>query len=158
MKADEVLVEHHRVLLGLLDRLERTPDPGLRRQLLDAFVVELTIHTQIEDELLYPAVRDVSPLLSVAHAEHRQIDEQLAVVLGTEADSDELAVEVRMLTRTLAHHVDEEELGMLPQAQALGEARLEELGRQLRERQSELDRSGAAHALARVKRSVLRRV
>ena len=160
MRADEVLVAHHAVLRGLLHELEGSGDDEAdrRRELLDRFVLELHLHTQIEDELFYPAVHAVSPLLSLAHAEHRQIDEQLATVLRTPAAGPDLAVEVRMLRLTLEHHAGEEEELMFAQAQALGPARLEELGAQLQQRQDALRRSRTARAAWWVKREVLRRV
>ena len=38
---------------------------------------------RIEDELFYPAVQAASKLVAIAHAEHRQVFDQLAVVLRT---------------------------------------------------------------------------
>lgn len=160
MKADEVLTAHHDVLRGLLRDLAETTDgePDRRERLRDDLLRELEIHTQIEDELFYPAVRDVSPLLSLAHAEHRQIDDQLATVMRTAVDDPEFVTEVRMLERTLRHHTMEEEQRMFPQAHALGEQRLEELGGQLRERQQELGDSGGMRLIVRLKRATLRLV
>ncbi|TQN42150.1 hemerythrin HHE cation binding domain-containing protein [Blastococcus colisei] len=160
MKADEVLIAHHDMLRGLLRDLTRTTDAetGRREELRDRLLRELEIHTQIEDELFYPAVRDVSPLLSLAHAEHRQIDDQLATVMRTAPDDPEFVPEVRMLESTLRHHTMEEEERMFPQAQALGADRLEELGSQLQERQRELARSGAMRLIIRLKRATLRLV
>jgi hypothetical protein len=160
MKADEVLVAHHDVLRGLLRQLAGTTDgqTALRRRLRDELLRELEVHTQIEDELFYPAVRDVSPLLSLAHAEHRQIDDQLATVMRTAPDDPEFVTEVRMLESTLHHHTVEEEQRMFPQSHALGEERLEELGRRLQERQRELARSGAMRLIVRLKRATLRLV
>ncbi|WP_164699793.1 hemerythrin domain-containing protein [Modestobacter sp. KNN46-3] len=160
MKADEVLIAHHDVLRGLLRQLAETTDGQVadRRRLRDDLLRELEVHTQIEDELFYPAVRDVSPLLSVAHAEHRQIDDQLATVMRTSLDDPEFVTEVRMLESTLRHHTFEEEQRMFPQAHALGGERLEELGRQLQERQDELGRSGAMRLIVRLKRMTLKLV
>ncbi|MCZ2836722.1 hemerythrin domain-containing protein [Modestobacter sp. VKM Ac-2985] len=160
MKADEVLTAHHDVLRGLLRELAETTDDQVtdRRRLRDRLLRELEVHTQIEDELFYPAVRDVSPLLSLAHAEHRQIDEQLATVMRTPVDDPEFVTEVRMLSSTLHHHTFEEEQRMFPQAHGLGEERLEELGRQLQERQEELGRSGAMRLIVRLKRMTLKLV
>ena len=160
MKADEVLIAHHDVLRGLLRQLAETTDgqTAERGRLRDDLLRELEVHTQIEDELFYPAVRDVSPLLSVAHAEHRQIDDQLATVMRTSLDDPEFVTEVRMLESTLRHHTFEEEQRMFPQAHALGEERLEELGRQLQERQDELGRSGAMRLIVRLKRMTLKLV
>ncbi|TFV62263.1 hemerythrin domain-containing protein [Geodermatophilus sp. DF01-2] len=158
MKADEVLTAHHDVLRGLLRDLAETTDAETerRRQLRDELLRQLEIHTQIEDELFYPAVRNVSPLLSLAHAEHRQIDDQLATVMRMAVDDPEFVPEVRMLEKTLRHHTMEEEQRMFPHSHALGEDRLEELGEQLRARQHELARSGGMRLIIRLKRATLR--
>lgn len=160
MRADEVLIAHHDVLKGLLRELAETTDGQVerRRRLRADLLRELEVHTQIEDELFYPAVRDVSPLLSLAHAEHRQIDDQLATVMRAPVDDPAFVAEVRMLESTLRHHTVEEEQRMFPQSHALGEERLEELGRQLQERQRELARSGAMRLIVRLKRATLRLV
>jgi hemerythrin superfamily protein len=160
VKADEVLTAHHDVLRGLLrDLAESTDDQTeLRGRLRDDLLRELEVHTQIEDELFYPAVRDVSPLLSLAHAEHRQIDDQLATVMRMDVDDPAFGSEVRMLESTLRHHTMEEEERMFPQSHALGELRLEELGEQLRERKRELEESGGMRLIVRLKRVTLRLV
>jgi len=158
VKADEVLIAHHDVLRGLLRTLAQTTDTQTDRrlQLRAQFLRELEVHAQIEDEIFYPAVRDVSPLLSVAHAEHRQIDDQLATVMRTPVDDSEFVSEVRMLESTLHHHAFEEEQRMFPQSHALGDDCLEQLGRRLQERQRELARSGGMRLIMRLKRAVLR--
>lgn len=158
MKADEVLIAHHDVLRGLLRELAGTGDAetGRRERLRDEFLREIEIHAQIEDELFYPAVPDVSPLLSLAHAEHRQIDDQVATVMRTPVDAPQFLAEVRMLESTVRHHTMEEEQRMFPQAHALGADRLEELGRALQDRQRELARSGGMRLMIRLKRATLR--
>ena len=125
MNADDVLIEDHNQLRGLLGRLKSTTtdDSELRRELLDQLVAVLTVHVQIEDELFYPAIAEVSTLLGTSHAQHRQIDDQLAVVLRTDPATDDFAVELDMLASTLEHHAGEEEELMFFQAQALGAAR-----------------------------------
>jgi hypothetical protein len=160
LKADEVLIAHHDVLRGLLRDLAETTDAETdrRQRLRDDFLREIEIHAQIEDELFYPAVADVSPLLSIAHAEHRQIDDQVATVMQTPVDDPRFLTEVRMLESTLRHHTMEEEQRMFPQSRALGEDRLEELGRRLQERRGELARSGAMRLIVRLKRATLRLV
>ncbi len=66
MKADQVLIEHHDVLRELLKKLGATTDEqgATRRKLLDELVRELGVHVRIEDELFYPAVQEVTPLLA----------------------------------------------------------------------------------------------
>jgi hemerythrin superfamily protein len=160
VKADEVLIAHHDLLRGLLRDLGQTTDDQteLRSRLRDELLRELEIHTQIEDELFYPAVRDVSPLLSLAHAEHRQIDDQLATVMRMSVDDPGFGTEVRMLEKTVRHHTMEEEERIFPQSQALGEEQLRQLGEQLQQRQRELAASGGMRLIVRLKRSTLRLV
>ena len=160
MKADAVLVEHHELLRDLLRRMEATTtdEVELREQLRDRFLVEISIHAQIEDEIFYPPVRDVSPLVPIAHAEHRQIDDQLSAVMRVDPAGENFLVEVRMLTATVEHHASEEEREMFPQSHALGETALEELGERLRARQDELRHSRLTRARLRLKRETLKRL
>jgi len=160
MKADQVLIEHHDVLRGLLTQLEETTDEQgkERKKLLDDLVSELGVHVRIEDELFYPAVEKVTPLLAISQAEHRAIDDQLAVVLRTDTDGPDFATEVKMLAATLHHHAGEEERLMFPQSHALGEEALEALGTQMEQRKKQLENSPLTQTLRKAKREVLRRV
>ena len=160
MKADQVLIEHHDVLRGLLTQLEETTDEQgkERKKLLDDLVSELGVHVRIEDELFYPAVEKVTPLLAISQAEHRAIDDQLAVVLRTDTGGPDFATEVKMLAATLHHHAGEEERLMLPQSHALGEEGLEALGTQMEQRKRQLENSTVRQTLRKAKREVLRRV
>ncbi len=160
MKADQVLIEHHDVLRGLLTQLEETTDEQgkERKKLLDDLVSELGVHVRIEDELFYPAVAKVTPLLAISQAEHRAIDDQLAVVLRTDTGGPDFATEVKMLAATLHHHAGEEERLMFPQSHALGEEALEALGTQMEQRKRQLENSTVTQTLRKAKREVLRRV
>ncbi len=160
MKADQLLIEHHDVLRGLLTQLEETTDEQgkERKKLLDDLVSELGVHVRIEDELFYPAVEKVTPLLAISQAEHRAIDDQLAVVLRTDTGGPDFATEVKMLAATLHHHAGEEERLMFPQSHALGEEALEALGTQMEQRKRELENSTVTQILRKAKREVLRRV
>lgn len=160
MKADQVLIEHHDVLRGLLTQLEETTDEQgkERKKLLDDLVSELGVHVRIEDELFYPAVEKVTPLLAISQSEHRAIDDQLAVVLRTDTGGPAFATEVKMLAATLHHHAGEEERLMFPQSHALGEEALEALGTQMEQRKRQLENSTVTQTLRKAKREVLRRV
>jgi iron-sulfur cluster repair protein YtfE (RIC family) len=160
MRADEVLIAHHEMLRSLLAELEGTTrdEPERRRDLLDTLTSELGIHTQIEDELFYPAVKAVSRLVWIAHAEHRQIDDQLATILRTHPGGDRFADELRVLRAGIEHHAAEEEREMFPESHALGDAELEALGKRLAARQQQLRRSRLAQFRLRVKRETLRRI
>jgi Hemerythrin HHE cation binding domain len=79
MNAYDVLFEHHKVLRGLCAKITAIPPDTVERQeALDELLIELDIHMRIEDDLFYPAVSAASSLVAIAHAEHRQVWDQLA--------------------------------------------------------------------------------
>lgn len=131
-KADEVLFEHHQFLRRLFEKIEATPreDPQ-RRDLMRVLASELEIHEHIEDKLFYPAVRSVSEDVEVAHAEHRQLADLLAMTLKLNTASPEFEEHVRALHTGLNHHAGSEEGSMFVEVQRLGDTRLRELGREL---------------------------
>lgn len=160
MRADDLLIEDHGEIRALLHQLEqsRPEDAAQRSALLDTLLGVLDVHVQIENDLFYPAVREVSPLYAIAHAEHRQIDDQLAVVFRTDPTSEEFHTEVTMLAATVEHHASEEEQEMFPQAKALGPAALETLGDAMKQRQQHLRASAVTRTRLRIKRETLRRL
>ncbi len=158
MKADDLLIEDHGVIRELLHELEQSQPHQAehRSQLLDRLLSVLDVHVQIENDLFYPAIRDVSPLFAIAHAEHRQVDDQLAVVFRTDPASEDFHTEVAMLAATVEHHASEEEREMFPQAHALGESELESLGQRMQHRRQHLRDSSVTRARLRIKRETLR--
>jgi Hemerythrin HHE cation binding domain len=160
MNADDVLIEDHDNLRDILGQLKGTTneDAGRRRDLIDQLTEVLTVHVQIQDELFYPAIAEVSTLLCASHAQHRQIDDQLAVVLRTDPATDDFATELDMLASTLEHHAGEEEELMFFQAEALDTARLATLGEQMERRRQQLRESSLNAIRIRVKRETLRRL
>lgn len=160
MKADALLIQDHQVLRSVLAQLQESTSDQVsqRRELLDRLLFELDVHVHIEDELFYPAVREVSPLFGIAHAEHRQIDDQLAALFRTDPAGKDFQVEAQMLAETVEHHAGEEEQEMFPQSHALGEAALETLGQQMAERQRHLKNSAVTKLRLQIKRETLRRL
>src|SRR5947209_3360228 len=115
MNAYEVLFEHHKVLRGLCKKISDIPAPTEDRQAaLDELLVELDIHMRIEDDLFYPAVAAAGPLVAIAHAEHRQVWDQLAVVLRTPRTAPEYDDEWRSFVAVLDAHAAEEERDLCP--------------------------------------------
>lgn len=159
MHADRLLMEDHDRLRALLAQLKATTDGCTQQRwlLLNALVGELSVHVRLEDELFYPAVRAVSPLVAIALSEHRQIDDRLAALLRTNPADPHFTTQLGALAAQLDQHAGEEERDMFPQAQALGDAELEALGQRMRTRQGQLRSSPFARLLVAVKREILRR-
>lgn len=139
MNGYDVLFEHHDVLRGLCKKISDLPATSDERQAsLDELLVELDIHMRIEDDLFYPAVQAASTLVAIAHAEHRQVFDQLAVVLRTSADADDYEDEWRSFVRVLDAHADEEERDLCPPPVEISDDELDVLGQRMSDRITEL--------------------
>jgi hypothetical protein len=129
MNAYEVLFEHHKVLRGLCKKISDIPAATEDRQsVLDELLVELDIHMRIEDDLFYPAVSAAGALVAIAHAEHRQVWDQLAVVLRTPRTASEYDDEWRSFVTVLDAHAAEEERDLCPPPIELTTEMIETLG------------------------------
>lgn len=115
MNAYEVLKDHHVVLKGFGRKVSEAPvGSEERRALLDDMLVELDIHFRIEDDLYYPALNAASTLIAIAHAEHRQVIDQLSVLLKTSPKAANYEDEWNSFKTVLEAHADEEERDMIP--------------------------------------------
>ncbi|OBH59824.1 hemerythrin domain-containing protein [Mycobacterium sp. E2479] len=135
MNAYEVLFEHHTLLRELCTKITGTPvDSDERQEALDELLIELDIHMRIEDDLFYPAVAEASALVAIAHAEHRQVWDQLAVLLRTPPTAPEYADEWHSFVTVLDAHASEEERDLCPPPVDLSEDMIEALGCRMSER------------------------
>jgi hypothetical protein len=115
MNAYEVLQGHHKMLKALGRKISETPPAtGERQAHFDEMLVELDIHFRIEDDIYYPALAAASRLIAIAHAEHRQVIDQLAVVLRTPPAAPAYEREWETFKIVLEAHADEEERDMIP--------------------------------------------
>ncbi|OBI34863.1 hemerythrin domain-containing protein [Mycobacterium sp. E2238] len=142
MNAYEVLFEHHRVLRGLCETITALPpDCDERHDALDELLIELDIHMRIEDDLFYPAVSEASTLVAIAHAEHRQVWDQLAVLLRTPPTVPQYEGEWHSFVTVLDAHACEEERDLCPPPTDLSAEMLDALGDRMVERITRLRRS-----------------
>jgi hemerythrin-like domain-containing protein len=92
-----------------------------KRHLAQQICAELTVHTQIEEEIFYPALRDAlkeTDLLDEAEVEHASAKDLIAQIQDA-ADIDEMFdAKVKVLGEYIDHHVKEERKEMFPKARA----------------------------------------
>ena len=153
MRATELLRTDHAAVKRLFTELHQAPrgDAERRQKLLDTIADELEIHTKIEEELFYPALRKVSGSVDEAETEHREVSSLIGDVEGRDPASDEFVVKLRELQRKVEHHVAEEEGGMFADAERLGAAELDRLGREMAERKQTLKTSAVQRGVRAVK-------
>ena len=78
---------------------------------------ELTIHTQVEEEIFYPAARDIldeEDLIDEAIVEHASAKDLIAQLVDMSPDDDLYDAKVKVLSELIEHHVEEEEEEMFP--------------------------------------------
>ena len=156
MNAYDVLFAHHRVLRGLCKKISAiTPDTVERQVALDELLNELDIHMRIEDDLFYPAVQAASKLVAIAHAEHRQVWDQLAILLRTPPSAPQYEDEWHSFVTVLDAHASEEERDLCPAPIDLSENMLDALGARMVERMAQLRRSAINKLRVRVRAAVL---
>jgi hemerythrin superfamily protein len=142
----EMLIDDHRRVDEMFEDYEalRTDgDDADKETLVVGICVSLTVHATVEEEVFYPAAREVlteaeeAALLDEAEVEHgmvRELVEQLSAMGPSEALYD---AKVRVLAEYVRHHVQEEEERMFP---ALRDTALDlaSLGAEIAQRRQEL--------------------
>ena len=137
MKATDLLKKQHRQVEKLFKEVEKTEDPKQRRKLMEQIAADLKMHTQIEEEIFYPAVREVGTakaeeMIDEAFEEHHVVDLVLAELPQVDPEDERFAAKMTVLSELVKHHVEEEEEEMFLMAEKkLGAERVKELGQQL---------------------------
>jgi hemerythrin-like domain-containing protein len=140
MNAIDLLQADHERVKGILTQLSESTDRGIKKrtELLAKLEMEISIHTRLEEEILYPAYRKAGGkeqeiMYHEAKEEHRTVDSLVLPDLKvTDPSTPEFAGRVKVVKELLEHHIEEEETEMFPQAKKLlGKATLEELGAQM---------------------------
>ncbi len=149
MDVFELLKQDHQKVSGIFQRIEATADASQRQQLFGQLKQELDLHAQVEETILYPALKQAAQTRSLtmeAYEEHQEVKDLLAEIEQTPPDDEEWTALVTELKESVEHHVDEEEGEMFPQArEVLGQQTLAEVGaRMMQEKQNQLQQKTAA--------------
>ena len=112
LKADHGNVE---ALFKELEALGRDGEPAEKRRILDRIIEQLSVHAAIEEQLLYPALReklaDDFPVLE-ALEEHHVAKVTLAELEKLPPTHERFDAKVMVLTESVRHHVEEEETAL----------------------------------------------
>jgi hemerythrin-like domain-containing protein len=111
-----ILKADHREVERLLDRLSDSDEGSERQDALSELVTKLSLHMQIEEELVYPLVASEvgEDDEEEANIEHGLAREGLSK-LESMVDAPGFGAAVEMLKGGIKHHVEEEEKELLPE-------------------------------------------
>jgi hemerythrin-like domain-containing protein len=148
--AISILTDDHKKVKKMFMDFEKLMKAGARDSEKGALVAriceELTIHTDIEEEIFYPAVRaaiDADDLMDEADVEHAGARQLIAQLEQMEPGDDHYDAKVTVLGENIDHHVKEEQDEMFPKARK-AKLDLDALGTQmLALKRRMLERGGA---------------
>jgi hemerythrin superfamily protein len=103
--------------------------------------MELTVHTQIEEEIFYPAVRGAvkdTDMLDEATVEHQSAKELIAQLQEASEADDMFDAKVKVLGEYVNHHIKEERSEMFPKARSARKLDLIAMRDELQLRKEEL--------------------
>ena len=142
MNATALLKKQHRDVRGLFEEVLQVEDPESRRQLCERIGQELMVHTKIEEEIFYPAVRELGDkgeeMVLEAFEEHHVVDLVLVELPEVDPEDERFHAKMTVLQELVDHHAKEEEKEMFKLAQKLGRTELAELGERMEARAEEL--------------------
>ncbi len=136
VNAVHLLLQDHREVEQLFSRIETAGGAG-PDEAVQEVVRELSVHAVIEEQVLYPAIREKVPggdqLADHAIEEHQEAKELLAQIDGSD-DAIERRSLLARLMREVRSHVEEEEADLFPKLQAaFGPQEQQEMGQAMAE-------------------------
>ena len=120
MNPVDIIKEDHRRIEALFARFLETDSEVTQETLFQEIEVGLNIHSEMEERVLYPALRPFAPeKVDVAIDEHDQVKELLLELLESDLNEDAFESRFTRLLEDVRHHVEEEESpgGLLALAQ-----------------------------------------
>lgn len=146
----KMLKDDHEKVKGMLSKLDATTERAekTRTEMLQTLKAELTVHETIEEEILYPALKEHAKTKEIAleaYEEHHVVDQVMSELEATPVEDETWGAKLTVMKENLEHHIDEEEKEMFTQARhVMSDEELEELGERMAARRQELQGSQAA--------------
>lgn len=147
--AIELLTEDHdevKKLFKRFARLHKAGAPAAEREALATEICSLlAVHAQIEEEIFYPAAREVLPdadLVDEAAVEHASAKDLMAQIESMSGDDDLYDAKVTVLGEYIDHHVEEEQEQLFRKVRR--KLDLKEIGAALQARKQALMQPGDA--------------
>jgi len=151
MNAIDLLIDDHEKVKDILTRLTDTTERAVktRTELLQKLEMEVSIHTQLEEQILYPAFKEAGgkeekTMYHEAKEEHRAVDSLVLPDLkATDPSTLEFSGRVKVCKELLEHHIEEEETEMFKDAaELLSKEQLNDLGERMAVKQKRLKAQG----------------
>ncbi|MGI8761490.1 MAG: hemerythrin domain-containing protein [Jatrophihabitantaceae bacterium] len=143
-----LLKQDHKELRRLFARFEAAGKDATKSKgdLVKKIIELLTVHTYLENECMYPRVRELLPEVEddvlESYEEHHVADLLCMELWPMNADNERFVAKTTVLIENVTHHIEEEEGEWFPKVRAgLGRKQLQELGAQMEQMRKKAPRS-----------------
>ncbi len=133
-----LLKQDHKELRKLFRDFESAGENAVTRkgELVSRMIELLTVHTYLENEVMYPEVRKLLPDLEddilESYEEHHVADVLCSELYAMSSDAERFDAKTTVLIENVRHHIEEEEQDWFPKVRdGLGRKQLSELGERL---------------------------
>jgi len=116
----DMLREDHKKVKGLFEEFEQAEDTKAKQQIVETALMELEVHSKLEEELIYPAIRaeiDDDDLMDEALEEHHVVHGLLGELKKMKPSDERYDAKFTVLAENVRHHIKEEEAEMFPKAE-----------------------------------------
>ncbi len=144
-----LLRDDHKEVRRLFREFQASGTTDSRKGAIVKKVIELlTVHTYIENEVMYPEVRQLLPDLEddvlESYEEHHVADVLVMELAALQPGDERFEAKTTVLIENVTHHMDEEEQDWFPKVrEGLGRKQLQDLGARLLEAKETAPRSPA---------------
>jgi hemerythrin superfamily protein len=133
-----LLKDDHKQIRRLFDQFDKAGDNAekTKGRLVDQIIELLTVHTYIENEVMYPRVRELLPELEddvlESYEEHHVADVLVMELSGMKPADERFDAKTTVLIENVRHHMEEEEQDWFPKVrEGLGRKPLQDIGAEM---------------------------
>ena len=133
-----LLKNDHKAILKTFKDFEKAGDKAFKEKgkLVDRMIELLTVHTYLENEVMYPRVRELLPELEddvlESYEEHHVADVLVVELAALKPEAERFTAKTTVLIENVRHHIEEEEQEWFPQVrEGLSRKVLQEIGAEM---------------------------
>jgi len=134
-----LLKEDHQEVRKQFRAFRKSGQTAVQKQgIVDTILELLTVHTYIENEVMYPRVRELLPDLEddvlESYEEHHVADVLCVELAAMDATDERFDAKTTVLMENVENHIEEEEQDWIPKVrEGLSRTEMQELGEELLE-------------------------
>ncbi|MCD4527181.1 hemerythrin domain-containing protein [Nocardioides sp. cx-173] len=143
-----LLKNDHKEILRTFAAFEKAGEQAHaeKGRLVQKMIELLTVHTYIENEIMYPRVRELLPEVEddvlESYEEHHVADVLVMELAAMKPDAERFTAKTTVLIENVRHHIEEEEDEWFPKVrEGLGRKVLQEMGADMIEAKKKAPRS-----------------